>query len=43
MAAQADHGMQLGLVNLLPENRHWFSAGLANEGAPVTVFLNWRR
>ncbi len=43
MAPQADHGMQLGLINLLPENQHWFTGGMANEIAPVTVFVNWRR
>ena len=43
MAPQADHGLQIGLINLLPENQHWFTGGIANEIAPVMVFVNWRR
>jgi len=39
-AASVDSGVQIGLVNLIPENR-WFS-GLPDELAPCMVFVNWR-
>ena len=39
-AATAESGVQIGLVNIIPENR-WFT-GLPNELAPGMVFVNWR-
>ena len=39
-AASAETGVQIGLVNLMPENR-WFS-GLPGELAPGFPFVNWR-
>ena len=39
-AATAKSGVQIGLVNIMPENR-WFS-GLPNELAPGMIFVNWR-
>ena len=39
-AAKAESGVQIGLVNIIPENP-WFS-GLPGELAPGMVFLNWR-
>lgn len=38
-AATADDGVQIGLVNIIPENR-WFS-GLPDELAPGMIFVNW--
>jgi hypothetical protein len=39
-AATADSGVQIGLVNLIPQNP-WFS-GLPGEFAPGMVLVNWR-
>ena len=39
-AETAETGVQVGLVNLIPQNE-WF-AGLPNELAPGMVFVNWR-
>ena len=39
-AATAETGVQLGLVNLIPQNE-WFS-GLPDELAPGMVIINWR-
>lgn len=39
-AETAATGVQIGLVNLIPDNR-WFS-GLPNELAPGMIFVNWR-
>ncbi len=39
-AATAKTGVQIGLVNLIPENE-WFT-GLPNELAPGMIFVNWR-
>ncbi len=39
-AAHARSGVQIGLVNIMPDNQ-WFS-GLPNELAPAMVFVNWR-
>ncbi len=39
-AAKAKTGIQIGVINLLPQNR-WFS-GLPDELAPGMVFVNWR-
>jgi len=41
MAAQADRGLQIGLVNLMPETSTWFAAGQPDV-APVMVLANWR-
>ena len=38
-AASVESGLQLGLLNLMPQNR-WFS-GLPNELAPGMIFINW--
>jgi len=39
-AVTVDAGVQIGAVNIMPENR-WFT-GLPSELAPGMVFLNWR-
>jgi hypothetical protein len=39
-AASATTGVQIGLINLIPQNR-WFK-NLPNELAPGMVFVNWR-
>lgn len=39
-AATAETGVQVGLVNLIPQNR-WFT-GLPDELAPGMVIVNWR-
>jgi hypothetical protein len=39
-AAEADAGVQIGLVNIMPENE-WFT-NLPNELAPAMVLVNWR-
>jgi hypothetical protein len=39
-AETAEPGVQIGLVNLIPQNR-WF-ADLPDELAPGMVFINWR-
>jgi hypothetical protein len=39
-AETAKTGVQIGLVNLISDNR-WFS-GLPNELAPGMIFVNWR-
>ena len=39
-AATAKTGVQIGLVNLMPDNR-WFT-GLPDELAPGMVIVNWR-
>jgi hypothetical protein len=39
-AETADTGVQIGVVNLMPQNR-WF-AGLPDELAPGMVLVNWR-
>lgn len=39
-AADAETGVQLGLVNLIPKNE-WFT-GLPDELAPGMIFINWR-
>jgi hypothetical protein len=39
-AETAKSGVQIGLVNLIPDNR-WFN-GLPNELAPGMIFVNWR-
>ena len=39
-AATAETGVQIGLVNLMPQNQ-WFS-GLPNELAPGMILINWR-
>ena len=39
-AATAETGVQIGLVNLIPQNE-WFT-GLPNELAPGMIFVNWR-
>lgn len=38
-AERVDKGVQIGLINLMPENE-WFS-GLPDELAPGMVFVNW--
>jgi hypothetical protein len=38
-ADQVDAGVQIGLVNIMPENE-WFSA-LPDELAPGMVLVNW--
>ena len=38
-AAAADTGVQIGLVNLMPENRCF--TGLPDELAPGMIFVNW--
>jgi hypothetical protein len=38
-AATAESGVQIGLVNIMPENR-WFT-GLPNELAPGMILVNW--
>jgi len=38
-ARSVDTGLQLGFLNLMPQNE-WF-AGLPNELAPGMVFINW--
>ena len=39
-AAKTESGVQIGLVNIIPENR--FFTGLPNGLAPVMVIVNWR-
>lgn len=39
-AETAETGVQIGLANILPENREWFT-GLPEELAPAMVFVNW--
>jgi len=39
-ASDADDGVQIGLINVMPKNQ-WFS-GLPNELAPGMIFVNWR-
>lgn len=39
-AETAESGVQIGLINIIPQNQ-WF-AGLPNELAPGMVFVNWR-
>jgi len=34
-------GVQIGLINVMNETRHWFT-NLPHEVAPVMVFVNWR-
>ena len=38
-AATAESGVQIGLVNIIPENQ-WFT-GLPNELAPGMIIVNW--
>ena len=38
-AERVDKGVQIGLINLMPENE-WFS-GMPDELAPGMVFINW--
>jgi hypothetical protein len=38
-ATTVDSGVQIGLANIMPENR-WFT-GLPGELAPGMIFLNW--
>jgi hypothetical protein len=40
VAATAETGGQIGIVNLMPQNR-WFT-GLPNELAPCMILVNWR-
>ena len=39
-AETVDAGLQLGLLNIMPQNE-WFT-GLPNELAPGMIFVNWR-
>jgi hypothetical protein len=39
-AATAESGIQIGIVNIIPDNL-WFT-GLPGELAPGMVFVNWR-
>lgn len=40
-AEGADTGVQIGLINAISQNRHWFSE-LPEELAPAMIFVNWR-
>ena len=40
-AEDADAGVQLGLINIIRENKVWF-AELPDELAPGMIFVNWR-
>lgn len=40
-AEAADSGVQVGLVNIIHQNKHWFS-GLPEELAPGMILVNWR-
>ena len=39
-AAAADAGVQIGLVNVIHQNHHWFT-GLPDELTPAMVLVNW--
>jgi len=39
--ATMEPGVQIGLLNLMPETTEWFS-GLPEELAPGMIFVNWR-
>jgi hypothetical protein len=40
-ADAADAGVQIGLVNIIHHNKHWFSE-LPDELAPAMILVNWR-
>jgi len=40
-AKEADSGVQIGLINIIPQNTRWFSE-LPERLAPAMIFLNWR-
>jgi len=40
-AESADAVVQIGLVNIIRQNSHWFT-GLPEELAPAFLFVNWR-
>ena len=40
-AADADSGVQIGLVNIIHQNKSWFS-DLPDSLAPWMIFVNWR-
>ena len=40
-AERAESGLQIGILNIIPETADWF-ADLPGEVAPGMVFLNWR-
>ena len=40
-AETTDAGVQIGLVNIIRQNTHWFTE-LPDELAPAMIFVNWR-
>ena len=40
-AREAHSGVQVGLINIIPQNTHWFSE-LPERLAPAMIFVNWR-
>ena len=40
-ADDADSGFQIGLINIMHKNKHWFS-NLPGELAPGMILVNWR-
>lgn len=38
---KADSGLQIGIVNIIRNNKTWFS-DMPNSLAPVMIFVNWR-
>lgn len=40
-ARQANQGVQIGVLNVIPQNDYWFTM-LPNELAPAMIIVNWR-
>lgn len=40
-AEKMDAGIQIGLINIIPQNTHWFTE-LPKELAPGMIIVNWR-
>jgi len=40
-AENADSGVQIGLINIINQNKSWFG-NMPSEVAPVMIFVNWR-